>query len=102
MNLFMEMRDAAIRKIVFEEFALVLKEKDESAQIPEEEDFALLEHGMDSLGMAILVVRLEERFGYDPFVLHPEPVYPRTMKEFLQFYIRYGEHAEGIPETIGQ
>jgi hypothetical protein len=48
----------------------------------------LLESGLDSLGFAVLVVRLEESLGYDPFVLMSEPVYPRTFGEFLDIYER--------------
>ena len=49
----------------------------------------LLESGLDSLGFAILVARLEEELGYDPFVLMDVPVYPRTLGEFIAFYQRY-------------
>ena len=49
----------------------------------------LLESGLDSLGFAVLVVRLEETLGYDPFVLMSEPVYPRTFGEFLDIYERF-------------
>lgn len=46
----------------------------------------LLESGLDSLGFAILVVRLEEELGYDPFVLAKTPYYPRTFGDFVAFY----------------
>jgi acyl carrier protein len=46
----------------------------------------LLESGLDSLGFAILVVRLEEHLGFDPFVLSSEPYYPRTFSDFISFY----------------
>ena len=48
----------------------------------------LLNSGLDSLGFAILVVRLEEELGYDPFVLMDAPAYPRTLAEFIQIYQR--------------
>lgn len=50
---------------------------------------ALLESGLDSLGFAILVARLEETLGYDPFTLMEEPVYPRDLGEFVAIYARY-------------
>lgn len=53
------------------------------------DDLVLLESGLDSLGFAILVTRLEEDLGYDPFVLMDEPVYPRTLGEFVGIYQRY-------------
>ena len=49
----------------------------------------LLESGLDSLGFAILVARLEEELGYDPFTLMDEPVYPRNLTEFVAIYERF-------------
>ena len=49
-------------------------------------DTVLLETGLDSLGFAILVTRLEEELGYDPFSLSADAYYPRTYQEFLDFY----------------
>jgi acyl carrier protein len=46
----------------------------------------LLDTGLDSLGFAILVTRLEEELGYDPFSLATEAYYPRTFREFVDFY----------------
>jgi hypothetical protein len=50
------------------------------------DETVLLESGLDSLGFAILVVRLEEELGYDPFVMMDQPVYPRTLAEFVDVY----------------
>jgi len=49
----------------------------------------LLESGLDSLGFAILVARLEEELRYDPFSMMDEPFYPRTLGEFVAIYERY-------------
>jgi hypothetical protein len=49
----------------------------------------LLESGLDSLGFAILVARLEEELRYDPFSMMDEPFYPRTLGEFVTIYERY-------------
>jgi acyl carrier protein len=46
----------------------------------------LLETGLDSLGFAILVIQLEERLGFDPFVISTEPYYPKTFGDFISFY----------------
>jgi hypothetical protein len=53
------------------------------------DETVLLESGLDSLGFAILVARLEEEFEYDPFAIMDEPVYPRTLGEFVAIYERY-------------
>lgn len=46
----------------------------------------LLESGLDSLGFAILIARLEEQFGYDPFTMMSEPIYPQTLGELVAIY----------------
>ncbi len=53
------------------------------------DETVLLESGLDSLGFAILVARLEEELGYDPFVLMDVPVYPRTLGQFIEIYQRF-------------
>ena len=53
------------------------------------DETVLLESGLDSLGFAILVVRLEEELGYDPFVMMDVPVYPRTLGDFIEIYQRF-------------
>lgn len=49
----------------------------------------LLDTGLDSLGFAILVTRLEEELGYDPFSEAEEAFYPQTFGEFVAFYEKY-------------
>ncbi|MFN4043802.1 acyl carrier protein [Limnobacter sp.] len=49
----------------------------------------LLESGLDSLGFAILIARLEEELGYDPFTIMAEPVYPQTFGELVAIYERF-------------
>lgn len=72
---------AAMRKVA-DENAITL--------VPDVNDFTvLLESGLDSLGFAILVARLEEDLGYDPFTLMEEPVYPRTFGEFVMMYQKF-------------
>jgi acyl carrier protein len=50
------------------------------------DDTVLLNSGLDSLGFAILVARLEEELGFDPFVEMEEAVYPTTFGEFVAIY----------------
>lgn len=50
------------------------------------DDLVLLESGLDSLGFAVLVTRLEENLGYDPFTELDDPVYPQTLGEFVGVY----------------
>jgi len=50
------------------------------------EETVLLESGLDSLGFAILVARLEEETGIDPFAELEEGVYPKTFADFVAIY----------------
>lgn len=68
-------------------------EKEDSAGMTEvPDDLVLLDSGLDSIGFATLVAKLEEELGYDPFVQMDEPVYPRTFGEFVEIY---EEHVDG-------
>lgn len=51
-----------------------------------QDDTVLLESGLDSLGFAILVARLEEELSIDPFSQMQNAVYPRTLQEFVSIY----------------
>lgn len=52
------------------------------------DDSVLLESGLDSLGYAIVVALLEDELGFDPFAEMDEPVYPSTLKEFTDIYLK--------------
>lgn len=53
------------------------------------DDSVLLESGLDSLGFAILVAKLEEKLGYDPFTIMETAFYPRTFLDFVQIYEKF-------------
>lgn len=77
-----------IRTIILDELAELFDEDD--LTLPEfRDDTLLLETDLDSLGFAVLVTRLEERLGYDPFSLMEEAVYPATLQEFVEVYERF-------------
>ncbi|KFC71184.1 hypothetical protein FF80_00627 [Devosia sp. LC5] len=50
------------------------------------DETVLLETALDSLGFAILVARLEEDLGWDPFSISDTPFYPETFGQFVAFY----------------
>jgi len=75
-----------------------LFEEDE-IEVPEiTDDLVLLETELDSLGFAVLVTRLEESLGYDPFSLMTEPVYPTTFGEFVAVYEQYATNAADLAD----
>ena len=53
---------------------------------PLTDDLVLLESGLDSLAIAILVARLEEVLGIDPFTESDDISYPVTLGDFIRFY----------------
>lgn len=68
-------------------FREILSENGLTAPVPLPGDLVLLNSGLDSLGFAILVTKLEGSLGYDPFVIMKSPVYPRTYQEFVDIYL---------------
>lgn len=70
-----------------------LFEEDE-LDVPEfRDDMVLVDTDLDSLGYAVLVTRLEEELGYDPFSLMDEPFYPTTFGELVGIYEQFAGHA---------
>ncbi len=60
---------------------------EDDLEVPDfSDDLVLLETELDSLGYAVLVTRLEEQHGIDPFSAMDEPVYPATLGEFVAVY----------------
>jgi acyl carrier protein len=53
---------------------------------PLTDDLVLLDSGLDSLAIAILVARLEETLGFDPFTESDDVAYPVTLGDFIRFY----------------
>jgi len=50
------------------------------------DDLALIDTGLDSLCMAIIVARLEDDMGVDPFSSAEDTQFPVTVGEFIKFY----------------
>jgi acyl carrier protein len=53
---------------------------------PLTDDVVLLDSGLDSLAIAVLVARLEETLGFDPFTESDDIYYPVTLGDFIRFY----------------
>ncbi len=74
-----------VRDVVTREIVDLLAEEGHPAPAFTD-DLVLLDSGLDSLGFAVLVTRLEDSLGYDPFTEMDDPVYPRTLGEFIDVY----------------
>lgn len=58
---------------------------------PLKEDLALADCGLDSLGFAVLVARLEDKLGVDPFTAAEDAYFPVTLGDFVKVY-EHGGH----------
>jgi hypothetical protein len=53
---------------------------------PLSDELVLLDSGLDSLGFAILVARLEDTLGFDPFTASDDVYFPVTLGDFIRVY----------------
>ena len=53
---------------------------------PLSDDLVLLDSGLDSLGFAVLVARLEDQLGIDPFTASEDALFPVTFGDFVKVY----------------
>ncbi|HWY60983.1 MAG TPA: hypothetical protein VNW15_03700 [Rhizomicrobium sp.] len=74
-----------LQAMIFEQFEQVAREQDKKLGklAP---GMVLLEAGLDSLCFAIIVARLEDNLGVDPFTMSEDVFFPVTLGEFVKFY----------------
>ena len=73
------------RSEVVAHFRQVAQEQDKQLA-PLSDNLALLDSGLDSLCFAIVVARLENSLGVDPFSDDEDARFPATFGDFIQFY----------------
>jgi acyl carrier protein len=49
-------------------------------------ELKLLDSGLDSLSVALIVARLEDALGFDPFDVTEEVTFPVTYGDFVKLY----------------
>src|SRR2546425_9392054 len=86
----------SIMEIVICEIQQIAAEKKGNLP-PLTDDLVLLESGLDSLGIAILVARLEETLGLDPFSEADDISYPVTLGDFIRLYEDAAKSRAGDP-----
>ena len=84
----------SIRSTVMSQMEQIAKEQNVTLP-PLSDELVLLDSGLDSLGFAILVARLEDTLGFDPFASSEEAYFPVTLGDFVRVY----EHAAKTPEA---
>jgi acyl carrier protein len=75
----------SIRLTIMDQIEQVAREHGK-ALAPLQDDLALLDSGLDSLGIAVLVARLEDRLGVDPFTASDDVQFPVTIGDFVRAY----------------
>ena len=75
----------SVRSEVLSQFEQVAKEQNKKLA-PLADDLVLLESGLDSLCVAIIVTRLEDTLGVDPFSTADDAEFPATLGDFIGFY----------------
>jgi acyl carrier protein len=73
------------REIIISQIQQVAAEQKKTLA-PLTDDLSLLDSGLDSLCFAILVARLEDVTGADPFTAAADAKFPNTIGELIAFY----------------
>ena len=77
----------SMRSVIEEQMRSVAAEHGKTLA-PLTDDMVLLESGLDSLCFAIVVARLEDELGDDPFATSEDVEFPVTYGDFVRFYDR--------------
>jgi len=75
-----------IREKIISQIQHIAKERDKGTLGRLTDDVIILESGLDSLELAILVARLEDELGLDPFSSADEVDFPVTFGDFVRLY----------------
>jgi hypothetical protein len=75
----------SLRPVIIAEFERVAREQ-ERTLAPLSDDLVLLASGLDSLCLAIIIARLENTLGFDPFVTPDGVNLPVTVGNFIKSY----------------
>jgi len=75
----------SLETLIAAQFEQVAREQNKTL-VPLRAETLLLESGLDSLCMAIIVARLEDELGVDPFGSSEDVDFPVTFGDFVMFY----------------
>jgi acyl carrier protein len=79
------LKTLSTRSAIITQFEQVAKEQKRTLA-PLNDDLVLLDSGLDSLCFAIIVARLEDALGIDPFGADEDVEFPVTLSDFINFY----------------
>jgi acyl carrier protein len=78
-------RRVSVRSTITSLFQQVAAEQEKRLS-PLDDNLSLLDSGLDSLCFAIIVARLEDELGVDPFTTSDEVYFPVTFGDFVRLY----------------
>jgi acyl carrier protein len=76
----------SLRATILGEFTRTAAEQEKPIAAALGDETVLLESGLDSLCFAIIVSRLEDDLGVDPFATAEDVTFPVTVGDFVRFY----------------
>ena len=74
-----------VRSQILEQLKQVAHEQNKPL-VPLTDDLPLLNSGLDSLCLAVIVARLEDVLHVDPFSTNEDAEFPVTVGDFVRFY----------------
>ena len=75
----------SVRALILAQFESVAKEQNK--ELPSlSDDLVLLDSDLDSLCFAVIVARLEDELGVDPFSASEDIEFPVTLGDFVKIY----------------
>lgn len=75
----------SVRSEIIAQVKQVAEEQNKHLE-PLVDDLPLLHSGLDSLCLAVIVARLEDALGVDPFSASEDAGFPVTLGDFIRFY----------------
>jgi acyl carrier protein len=75
----------SVKEVITAQIEQIAREQRKALR-PLTDDLVLLDSGLDSLCLAILVARLEDQLGCDPFSIAEEDHLPVTFADFVRLY----------------
>jgi acyl carrier protein len=75
----------SVRDAIVSQFEQVAKQQNRKL-VPLTDDLPLMDSGLDSLCFAIVVARLEDTLGIDPFAASEDSRFPVTLGDFIKMY----------------
>ena len=80
----------SVKSTIASQFQQVAKEQDRTLA-PLADDLRLVQSGLDSLSFAIIVARLEDSLGLDPFNAAVAVQFPVTFGDFVRLYEEFAK-----------